>query len=518
VKARYFAILGVFFAATVAAAEKDVAPEEAVFAMREVSAFEKNDTASGRMLTRGQFAACSDQPDKAVKAYPKLKSKHPLYGKVQFGRDGKGKGIEYHFVLDQSGETPAPVKKVEEPVGEKPDKEKPKKSLFLKLAEQLLDEKKPAKKKLPPPKDLVLSKYDRLYFDLNHDLDLTNDPVLKPMADPPWQELPPWQSKEKMVFDFLDVPFDYGPGVGVRSFRILPWLTISEDDGRVSQTMHFVAAAAWEGRIRLGSHDFLALLAQPYIVTGRYDRSRAAAAIYLTPLNLSDKLVGQGRYSGFTEDMLCTMRKVDGDLYSITASPLGDKLIVKPYRGDYGVFKIGPGGRDIKDLKCRGSLESKTALIEEMEQRAEFKVPVGDYLPQYLTIRYGPLRISLSNNYHTEGKPQEMNKEWTYFIKIRKDKPYVLDFSNKPGVLFASPAKKQTFKPGDEITVKAVLIDRRCDIMIRHLNDTRYKEKKTYESSDGKTQSYEQDLSLDPTVTIADSAGKTIAEGPMPFG
>jgi hypothetical protein len=513
----YFGALFTFFGAAAIAAEKDVAPKVASFEMREVSAFEKTDYQSGRMLTRGQYATCSNKPDKEVKAYPKLQSKHPLYGKVKFIDDRKGKGIEYHFVLDQSGEKPA-VKKAEEPAGEKPGKEKEQKSLLKQLADQLLGENKPAAKKSLPPKDLVLSKYDRLYFDLNHNLDLTDDPVLKPMRDPPWQALPPWSAKEKMVFDYLDVAIDYGHGIGVRPFRIMPWLTSDEYQGQKSQTMHFVATTAREGRIRLGKHEFLALLGQPYVVTGRYDLPGSATAIYLTPLNLADNLLKQQQYSGFTAEMLCTLRKVDGDLYSITASPLGDKLTVKPYRGDFGVFKIGPGDRKIKDIKFGGSLESETALLDESAEIGEFKAPVGDYLPQYIYIQYGPLRISLSNNYHSEGKPQKIDRDRTFFIKIRKDKPYVLDFSNKPEVLFASPAKGKSFKPGEEVSVKAVLIDPQLDIMIRRLSDSRHKEKKMIDLGEGKSTSYEQELSLDPTVTITDSAGKTIAEGPMPFG
>ncbi len=32
------------------------------------------------------------------------------------------------------------------------------------------------------------------------------------------------------------------------------------------------------------------------------------------------------------------------------------------------------------------------------------QVPVGDYLPEYLTLQFGRLRIALSQNYHSEGK------------------------------------------------------------------------------------------------------------------
>ena len=144
---------------------------------------------------------------------------------------------------------------------------------------------------------------------------------------------------------------------------------------------------------------------------------------------------------------------------------------------------------------------------------------MGDYLPSYLSVEYGRLQIALSDNYHSDGRPRDMERHRTYKIKIRKDKPFVLDFSNKPEVLFASPAKDQTFKPGDEIRVAAVLVDPALDMMIRRLEDTKRKQKETLKVPDGQgNDSYERPLSLDPIVTITDSSGKKVSEGKMPFG
>ncbi len=86
------------------AAQQD-SPEEVVFDTWEVSAIYKNDMQHGRFLTRGQLTGCLTEPDKEVKTYPKLQSKHPLYGKIKiYTNPAKKEGIEYHFVLDESGE------------------------------------------------------------------------------------------------------------------------------------------------------------------------------------------------------------------------------------------------------------------------------------------------------------------------------------------------------------------------------------------------------------------------------
>ena len=93
-----------------------------------------------------------------------------------------------------------------------------------------------------------------------------------------------------------------------------------------------------------------------------------------------------------------------------------------------------------------------------------------------------------------------------------------MDFSNKPEVLFAAPAKNSVFKPGDEVQVYAVLVDPVLDIMISGLNDMRQKIKEEIDMGDGKKEMREKNKSLDPTVTIADSSGKIVSEGTMPFG
>jgi hypothetical protein len=498
---------------------------EAVFAMREVSAFGKNDIAPGEVIARGTYAECSDEPDKQVKAYPKLTSKHPLYGKLTFDRDFfTASGVEFHFVLDESGEAPTVEEESQKPA------ETVRPSLWRRFVQLFTGD---AGKSEPAAKPLASepkrSTYDRLYVDLNRDLDLTNDRMLKPMETPPPNSLPPWQMKERMAFEYLDVDVDCGRGLGVRPFRIFPWLYGSaRDGGSVKNYMYFAAPTARQGRIRLGQHVYDALLAQPQVVTGRFDRPWTS--LFLKPVGSAPNIV----YSGLAEGRLRSAHWVDGVLYTTTATPLGDKLIVKPYRGDFGVIRMGAGGRNTREMGLQGSLDSKTMIVSVTAARQtlpkdhqefmqgfvkEYDVPVGEYYPPYLTIQYGRLRIDLSDNYHAEGQPRSRTGiAQNCFIKIRKDRPFVLDFANKPQVLFASPAKNKTFKPGDEIEVKAVLIDPACDFMIRNLFDSSRKEKKTDKLAGGKEHSYERDLSLDPIVTVTDSNGKKVAEGPMPFG
>jgi hypothetical protein len=130
-------------------------------------------------------------------------------------------------------------------------------------------------------------------------------------------------------------------------------------------------------------------------------------------------------------------------------------------------------------------------------------VPVGDYLPEFLTLQFGRLQTELSQNYHSEGKRQSRDgRPSVYGITIRKDRPFALNFTNKPNVMFTSPTTNQRVKTGDELQVMAVLVDPKLDIMIRRLADT--------------TQL--PILSLDPKVVITRLNGEKVARGVMPFG
>jgi hypothetical protein len=513
----FLAICGIllaflFLGSTAAAADKESGGETAEFEMREVSVFEKTDI-TYRPLTRGASVSCSNEPDKAVHAYPKLYSRKPLYGKLELDRNKSGgKSIEYYFVLDESGATPAEEKNG----GKKPEEPTPEKSLLQSILEKLMAAEKANKPKGTHEKNPNISKYNRLILDVNRDLDLTNDPVVRPMQDP--KSLADSIAQASQVFDYLDLDVDYGPGTGVRPFRVLPYFVTYEYDHTTHSLMNFLAPTARKGRIKIGNHEYDALLAQSYVVSGRFDRPWTS--LYLKPVDPEDKLASHG----FAGDSLKTAYQIDGQLYTFSATPLGDKLIVKPYRGDYGILKIGPGGRDIKDLSISGSLRSENMDVgfgpnpvkpgEMGKEESEYKLPVGDYYPTYLWVKFGRLQVGLSDNYHLEGGGRSYTlRPRTFFIKIRKDEPFTFDFSNTPKVLFASLPKDATYKPGDQIEVKAVLIDPVCDFMIRDLDDTTRKS-----GNDGNHPMSGRAQSLAPLVTIMDSAGKKVSEGTMPFG
>jgi hypothetical protein len=174
-----------------------------------------------------------------------------------------------------------------------------------------------------------------------------------------------------------------------------------------------------------------------------------------------------------------------------------------------GVLRLSAGDRDFEEVTMRGHMNSKTFAVPvgdidnrkeygEFEACRECRLPVGDYMPSWVTFNYGNLRLFVSESYHSDGKPRDSTRQRHYGIQIREDKPFVFDFSDEPDVLFALPGKNAEFKPGDKVEVNPVLYVPALDMMIRNVHDT--------------------DKSLDPTVVIRNSRGEVMAEGTAPFG
>lgn len=191
---------------------------------------------------------------------------------------------------------------------------------------------------------------------------------------------------------------------------------------------------------------------------------------------------------------LNSMHVIDGTYYHFATNSTGDKLFVRPYEGRLGTFEVGAGGRDLHEVTITGSLHSKNTAVPiggEVEigwpkPVQTCQIPEGDYVLGDSLITLGRLQVEVSNNRHTDGQGRRPpGYPRLYAIKIRENKSYIFDFSNKPEVMFASPAKNKQVKLGEQLKVKAVLIDPKLDIMVRRLTDTTRKQKREYITSDG---------------------------------
>ncbi len=422
------------------------------FELEEVSAFDLPDEIRTRFVM-GEYAMLQKQPDESVKAYPGFESNTPLYGSMWIDDWDKADSKSYyHFALDES---------------------------------------------MGPDRG-----YDWLYFDKDCDGDLRDEIAQRSMSNPPDGARMPYGSDVTQIcFDYLTVQVAANGGTK-QKVEVMPRLLLFNNGAKY---LCFVATGARKGLIGMGGRKFNAFLGHSGQIGGAFDSP--ATTLHLLPADNQNS----GMYSWTGSQKLMAMHKVGNKLYRFSATPEGNKLFVKPYVGPFGIFEIGAGDRDIKKMSAQGGLESEEAAVPVSYELGKSpspigtkscRLPVGDYLPGYLTITYDDLQITISNNYYSDAGPGIRNKNRVYGIKLRKEETFTLDFSNDPAVVFTSPTKEHRVKRGEELKVEAVLIDPVLDIMIRGLYDA---------SGSGRN-------SLDPKITITRADGEVMAEGAMPFG
>ena len=214
---------------------------------------------------------------------------------------------------------------------------------------------------------------------------------------------------------------------------------------------------------------------------------------------------------------LHSYHNIDDELYEFMLIEGDTKIAARPYQGPVGTIKLGKGGRQLEKVGFRGSLFMKggiSAPIGTMRQVEECHIPVGDYtlgMFPCLYVTYDNLYFRISN--YSNARRRYSEKDIIYPILVRQDKPYVLDFSNKPMVIFDHSHRSQTtFSRGDEIKFYTSLIDPKLDIRIERLHDRYVIVDREYKRSDGTVFRTKVNKSLDPFIVIARADGEIIAE------
>ena len=446
----YGAFLGIALAVTGAhaSASERAIPENAVaFDLEEVATPDVPESVRSRLIV-GAYTQCAAEPDQNIKRYPVLKSDKPFYGSLQVGETTTDvqTGNYYAFAVDESAGSG--------------------------------------------------QGYDRLYLDLNLNGDLTDDELCQPMKDVPRKALMPIGSGITQVC-FAPVMLRVTPKDGPRhEIEVMPRF-LAYPDG--PQYLMLMATKARQGRIEIGDRKFTVVLGHSGGIPGGFDHP--STGCYLL------QSAGARSSSWYGGDRLMALQRSGDTYYRLSATPSGDKLFVWPFQGAFGVLQIKAGERDVARVTVTGSVGSKDIALsltegmggQEVSTSDSYRLPVGDYSPLLLNVTYDRLNCMILRNNHADGLPRGRAQAGppVYAIKIREDKPFVLDFSSKPQVLFASPGKNYRIQAGDELQVKAVLVDPVLDIMFRSVREG------------------EQ---LNPKVRITRADGRLVAEGTMPFG
>lgn len=420
--------------------------QEIVVALKEIPVWDVTNPRVREAFLRGQFTNTQkDRPQPMVK-YPKFTSDSPLYGFVDFPNavpNARQSRRIYYFALDSS---------------------------------------------------VKGGDYNLLYFDDNRDEDLTNDKLrhVSPESDKLARRS---TSVKEIFFEPVQVPFRSAGG-GEQPLELLACVRVYQGD---QAQVSLIAAHVHTGEFQLDGKSYQAFVGYRYMIGGQLDQP-STALILLPP---DDE---PATWSGAQQ--LNATHLLGGRYYRFACTPTGDRLTVQPYAGPLGVFEIGSSDGKTGTPTMRGALRSATTTVAVGAGNADnstrgptrsCQLPVGDYRINDLSIRIEGLHALVLNNYHEDGKPMgKTGRSNAYGLAVREDKPFVLRFSRQAQVLFALPARDQRIRLGEELNIKAVLIDPDLDVMFRVL-----------------TRGQQQ---LDPKVTIARANGEIVAEGTMPFG
>ena len=442
------------------------------FPLQEVSilSMSARDSALAATLQAGQWSACRRQRDAAARAYPPLESARPLFGAAALEAQPAGPEApkSFRWAIDESRGTG--------------------------------------------------TGYDRLYFDANGDLDLTNDPPVEPMkVQPVWARSVSGPGRRDVTFDGLDVALDRGSEAGAPPLRLVPRLVVERSG---SAALGLIPATARQGQVRIGEASYEAVLGHTHGLSARFDRP--TTGLYLISLVPGAE---PGHWPG--GDELRTMHHVGEALCRFAATPAGDQLIARPCRGETGLFEVGPGGRDVAETLACGYLRSEDAVVPvgrpqeglpELRMARQARVPVGDYAAGFIDVVLGSLSISVSDRgYSTVDTGEPQGESAAPAIRIRREKPFVLDFSIKPTLVFIKPAEGARFRPGQPIEVNAALLDPVLNLLIRRIADRTRKVERRVALPDGTLSARMEYADVNATVTLSDSAGSPVATTVMPF-
>ena len=361
-----------------------------------------------------------------------------------------------------------------------------------------------------------LSRYDRLYIDCDGCGDLTHDPPVALL-----ETLPAGLDRFGInrVFNTVSLALGEGAEGPTQQVRLMPAMLAWPG-------LTFLPATEWRGRIRMGGRVFNVTLIPTLGMIGRLDDPR-------TPLFVNPVGTPLLTSSAPLPDQLGTVREVDGEYYKITATPAGDQLTVRPYPGERGVFEVRKGNRDISDteLSVAGQLNSNSGVFflgrvpssssigtQKEEKRAKYCLPEGEYQLARLFVDLGPLALQLRADNTVPSDPAR--KSAGNAIVIRKDKPYVLDFSAKPQLVFLGPPKSKDWRLGDTVLIQTrMIVDPEKRLVLASLNDkTKAAAQAVPRSANIRGRMASRFNAITPTLVIADASGKAIASSKMPFG
>ena len=314
-------------------------------------------------------------------------AEHPIRGVVKFG------SLDFGYVLDSSVKTEKNEKEAKEKKETKEEKEPEESGSLLSSLSKLLMGEKKKPEKANNAKSFKPVPYDRLYFDLDHDGDLTDEEVIKAESSQNANN----DTYFMTSFARIDVPIEIESTKLDYAFTLRITAYSSGNHGYVSGSIN--AAAYREGEITLDGKKHRLLLID-FNSNGRFDDVSSVNTSVRTP----DQRIyaNQGDRLYVDPDLKATSRNpyditsgndiydvghlicLDGRFCKMTVSPAGDKFTLEP--SDVAVGYVSNPTQDF----CAVVYGEQGVLKVRSDESGKAPLPVGSWkLKNYTLDRTG---------------------------------------------------------------------------------------------------------------------------------
>ena len=262
--------------------------------------------------------------------------------------------------------------------------------------------------------------------------------------------------------------------------------------------------AVRQGRIRMAGRTYTATVVRSEDPPSSYDLP--STRVHLMAPELAIRIGGHTLWVWRDKEDLwgtpSTMFGLRGGWYSVVPTAGGERVSVRRYEGDLGAVMVSYGGRTAGNGIANGSLHNGDGArlilltrditdLKGMDER--LVVPVGDYAADVMGIVAGPyyLVVTRGDNWSRHDGCTESD----HFLKVRKDKPFILSIESSGEIVFSGYKAKSVYRPGDTVSVSCYLAT--PTIWVRGIST--------------------RSGMLNPKVRILDSKGKVLGEGVSPY-
>jgi hypothetical protein len=330
------------------------------------------------------------------------------------------------------------------------------------------------------------SGYDRLYADRNGDGWFDAEESVGLLADAPAGAALPLLSssgRRYLVFE----PFDLEVGPDKSPRHVVARLGLAADG---SCEALFVGEDLRLAKVTFGGVECSVFLQSRF--PGDFDGPMARRIIQYAPERISEHWGG-------------SLWSINGSIYRLSVAPRGETVTVEEYVADAGTIVVGTDGAwkgvTVEEISvgCGANL-FVTAAGPLLEEKGEFRVPAGRYYPAQVSLTKGAAATTLRDSSPSvEGHDRP--------VRVSRDGRSRLDLAAKPEVTFTLPSSGARVRQGGMVQVEALMKCPDWQLIVAGISAHP-------DAADGKTPG----KTIQPQVVVKDSAGKVVAEGPMPFG